>query len=72
MEEIAEKQIWRQMQGAVRYAGSNVERNASSASTGREVDCREITFSASRMRENHFSSTGAVDFCGVEGISAGE
>ena len=67
MEEVTEKQIWRQMQDAVRCAGSNaMERDASSVATVTEPDCCEIKFAASRMRANNFSSTRAVDFCGVD------
>lgn len=62
-EEVTEKQIWRQMQDAVRYAGDNaVEMDASLVATVREPDCCKIRFAASRMRANNFPSRRAVDF----------
>lgn len=73
MEEMIEKQIWMQMQDAVTYAGNNaMERDASSVTAVREIDCYKIEFAASRMRANNFSSTRTMDVCGVEWISAGE
>lgn len=67
MEEVTEKQIWSQMPDAVRYAGNSaIERDASSVAAVREIDHCKIKYAASRMRANNFSSTRAVDFCGVE------
>lgn len=72
-EEVIEKQIWRQMQDAVRYAGDNaVETDASLVTTLRGPDCCKIRFAASRMRANNFPGTRTVDFCRVEWISIGE